>query len=371
MLMEADGQQGTELGSVSVGIDGEDEDVAAERRTVGRVSETGDSEHVIIVRGLRKVFPSTGGYPKKVAVKDLYMTVRKGEVFGLLGPNGAGKTTAVNMLVGYTTPTSGSALVGGLNIRKSMHLIYDMMGVCPQQNLLWDTLTAAEHLEFYGRLKGLSGDGLKTAVVAALKSVRLFGGDTGKKLVKAYSGGMRRRLSVAISLIGDPSVAYLDEPSTGLDIAARRNLWNTVKRAREGKAIILTTHSMQEAEVLCDRVGFIVNGSLVAIGNPRSLISRHGGYLIFTLTTTKACINTAKEQVSQKLTRNARLAYEVSRTLIFELPTAEVKISEVFFFAENVKSQIQVIDWAVTSATLEQVFMKVVAKAGITAEALH
>ncbi|CAD7696947.1 unnamed protein product [Ostreobium quekettii] len=220
----------------------------------------------------------------------MYLTVRPGEVFGLLGPNGAGKTTCINMLVGFMKPTSGSALINGMDIAQSMEQIYDSMGVCPQHNLLWDTLTATEHLLFYGRLKGLTGAELKAAVADALKSVRLFANGVGNKLVKTYSGGMKRRLSVGISLIGDPKVVYLDEPSTGLDPASRRNLWGTVKRERKGKAIILTTHSMQEAGVLCDRVGIIVNGSLVAIGSPQRLTSRHGDYLVRVHTCSQAIL---------------------------------------------------------------------------------
>ncbi|CAD7696332.1 unnamed protein product [Ostreobium quekettii] len=364
-------QFGSQKSHIEVGIDEETEEVAAERRKVECIPATGDDEHVIVVRGLRKVFPPSEGNPPKVAVKELYMTVRKGEVFGLLGPNGAGKTTSINMLVGFMEPTAGSSLVNGLDITKDMDLIYDRMGVCPQHNLLWGTLTGAEHLLFYGRLKGLSGAGLKEAVENALKSVHLFAGGVGDRLVKAYSGGMKRRLSVAISLIGDPKVVYLDEPSTGLDPASRRSLWDAVKRAKKDKAMILTTHSMQEAGVLCDRLGIFVNGRLVVIGSPQQLTSRHGDYMVFTITTAHADVDTAKRLVTQQLTLNARLTYEVGGTLMFELPAGGATPGDVFAFVENIKSQIQVLDWAVTNATLEQVFIKVAAKAGATSEELH
>ncbi|CAD7698561.1 unnamed protein product [Ostreobium quekettii] len=355
---------------VEMGVDEEEEDVAAERRRVESIPFVGDDENAIIIRGLRKVFPSAEGNPPKVAVKDLYMAVRRGEVVGLLGPNGAGKTTAINMLVGFMEPTSGSALIDGLDITESMDLIYDRMGVCPQHNLLWDTLTGAEHLLFYGRLKGLSGPALKKAVANALNSVHLFSGD-GDRLVQTYSGGMKRRLSVAISLIGDPKVVYLDEPSTGLDPASRRNLWDAVKQAKKNKAIILTTHSMQEAGVLCDRLGIFVNGSLMVIGKPQQLTSRYGDYLIFTITTVPDDNEAMKGLVFQHLAANAQLTYEVGGTLIYEVPTASTKPSDVFTFVENAKSQIKVLDWAVTNATLEEVFMKVAAKAGATSDVLN
>jgi ABC-type multidrug transport system ATPase subunit len=138
-------------------------------------------------------------------------------------------------------------------------------------SLLWETLTGREHLLFYGRLKNLRGAPLSQAIEKSLKSVRLFAGGIADKLVSKYSGGMKRRLSVAISLIGDPKVVYMDEPSSGLDPASRKDLWNAVKSAKQDRAIILTTHSMEEAEFLCDRIGIIANGSLQCIGNSKEV----------------------------------------------------------------------------------------------------
>ena len=165
------------------------------------------------------------------------------------------------MLVGFLAPTEGTAIVEGLDIRSDMDEIYQIMGVCPQNNLLWETLTAREHLLFYGRLKNLNGVALTSAVDALLRKVNLFHGGVGDKRCGEYSGGMKRRLSVAISFIGNPLVVYLDEPSTGLDPASRRNLWQVVKDAKKDRAIILTTHSMEEAEVLCDRISIFVDGA--------------------------------------------------------------------------------------------------------------
>ena len=209
----------------------------------------------------------------------------------------------------------GLAFVFEHAIRQQVTLCTQVMGVCPQHDLLWETLTAREHLNFYGRLKRLRGAALKVAVDDVLASMKLS--DVGNKRCSKYSGGvypfasclhrrsparaqlryiyhlyqecknggealagMKRRLSVAISLIGSPKVAYLDEPSTGLDPASRRNLWDVVKREKAGKAVILTTHSMEEAEVLCDRLGIFVGGRLVCIGNPKQLTSRYGGYYV-------------------------------------------------------------------------------------------
>jgi ABC-type multidrug transport system ATPase subunit len=216
----------------------------------------------------------------QLAVKTLNLGIERGECFGLLGPNGAGKSTSINMMVGLIEPSEGTAVIGGHDITKDMDAIYTLMGVCPQHDLLWDTLTGREHLQFYGRLKGLQGEALQSAVEEALRGVNLWNGKLADKQSKQYSGGMKRRLSVAISFMGSPLVVYLDEPSTGLDPASRRNLWDVVKSNKRDRAIVLTTHSMEEAEQLCDRLGIFVDGQLVCIGNPKEITSRYGGYLV-------------------------------------------------------------------------------------------
>jgi len=284
--------------------------------------------------------------------------VERGECFGLLGPNGAGKSTSINMMVGFLTPSGGTAFIEGLDILNQMNEIYPMMGVCPQHDLLWDTMTAREHLLFYGRLKGLRKQELKDAAEKALKSVNLFNNNVGNKQVQTFSGGMKRRLSVAISLIGDPRVVYLDEPSTGLDPASRRNLWDVIKQGKEGRAIILTTHSMEEAEVLCDRLGIFVDGALQCIGNPKELTTRYGGYLVFTITTLPSEAAAARDAVTE-MCPSAISTYSLAGTQKFEMPSASISISDVFSGMEKVRGAVNVLDWGVANASLEEVFIKV------------
>ncbi|KAL4523256.1 hypothetical protein Ndes2437B_g00384 [Nannochloris sp. 'desiccata'] len=356
-----------EVGNDAVGVDIEPEDVAAERQrvadlvTVHRSSITSTTsstadETAILVQNLHKVFP---GKLKKIAVRDLTMAVSRGEVFGLLGPNGAGKSTTLNILTGFLQPTSGNALVQGNDIRTEMESIYGIMGVCPQDNLLWPQLTGREHLSFYGRLKGLTTPRLEAAVEAGLRAVNLWNGGVADKQVKTFSGGMKRRLSVAISLIGDPQVVYLDEPSTGLDPSSRQNLWSVVKSAKAGRGIILTTHSMEEAAALCDRLGIFVDGQLVCIGAPKELTARYGGYLVFTATTAPGG-EAAVEALVRRLSPSARLTYAVGGTRKYELLTSEVSLSTVFGEMElAVKNgQVNILDWGVANATLEEVFLK-------------
>ncbi|EFJ52407.1 hypothetical protein VOLCADRAFT_79211 [Volvox carteri f. nagariensis] len=336
---------------------GEREDVRAERMRVEMLTEEEAAAKPIVVRNLRKVYPPLDGGKPKVAVRTLTMAIERGECFGLLGPNGAGKSTSINMLTGFLEPSSGSALIEGLDITSQMPKIYSLMGVCPQHDLLWEQLTAEEHLLFYGRLKGLKGAELSNAVTVALKSVNLFNGGVGQKQARKYSGGMKRRLSVAISFIGNPQVVYLDEPSTGLDPASRRNLWDVVRANKDGRAIILTTHSMEEAEILCDRLGIFVDGQLVCIGNPREITSRYAGYLVFTITVGPGHEDAAKAFVAH-MSPNSRLTYALGGTFKYELPTADVSLSAVFDAMATAKTQMQVLDWGVANATLEEVFIK-------------
>ncbi|KAK9925975.1 hypothetical protein M0R45_023231 [Rubus argutus] len=333
-------------------------DVGQEMEKVNKLLLAPDTSHAIICDNLKKVYPGRDGNPEKVAVRGMSLALSRGECFGMLGPNGAGKTSFINMMIGLTKSTSGTAFVQGLDINTQMDEIYTSMGVCPQHDLLWETLTGREHLLFYGRLKNLKGSRLTQAVEESLKSVNLFHGGVADKRAGKYSGGMKRRLSVAISLIGDPKVVYMDEPSTGLDPASRHNLWNVVKRAKQDRAIILTTHSMEEAEVLCDRLGVFVDGSLQCIGNPKELKARYGGSYVFTMTTSSNHEEEV-ENLVRSLSPNANKIYHLSGTQKFELPKHEVRIANVFQAVENAKSKFTVFAWGLADTTLEDVFIKV------------
>ncbi|WVZ64712.1 hypothetical protein U9M48_014192 [Paspalum notatum var. saurae] len=346
-------------------LDMEKSDVALEvgyshtlRKVVEQLLKDPNANQAIICDNLRKVYPGRDGNPDKLAVQGLSLVLQKGKCFGMLGPNGAGKTSFINMMIGLIKPTSGTAYVHGMDINTGMGNIYTNMGVCPQHNLLWETLTGKEHLFFYGRLKNLKGAELVKAVDHSLKSVNLSHGNVGDKQVKKYSGGMKRRLSVAISLIGDPKVVFMDEPSTGLDPASRNNLWNVVKEAKRNRAIILTTHSMEEAEVLCDRLGIFVDGDFQCLGNPKELKARYGSTYIFTVTTSPGQEQEV-EQLVRQFSPSANRIYHLSGTQKFELPKQEVKIAHVFYAVEKAKRQLTIHAWGLVDTTLEDVFIKV------------
>jgi len=230
----------------------EDFDSKTERDFVNTIKNP--SEYPLICKNLQKIYKSSGGRASNKAIKDFSLAIRPGEIFGLLGPNGAGKTTLISMITGLYPPNYGNAWVSGYDIRSQINEVHLQMGVCPQFDLLWPDLTIKEHLSFYARLKGVPRKEEKKRVESAMKEVYLEKFESFK--AKELSGGMKRRLSVAISLVGEPKIIFLDEPTTGLDPENRRQLWDILVEARGKRAMVLTTHSMEEADVLCSRIGF-------------------------------------------------------------------------------------------------------------------
>lgn len=210
-------------------------------------------EYSIVIDGLSKVYQKAG--KPFFALKNTGLCVQKGEVLGLLGPNGAGKTTLISILTGVTKPDSGAAWVGGYNILTELPNVYKNIGVCPQFDLFWEELTIEEHLLFYLRLKGSDLLYERENVDKVCKDVELL--EHKYKRAKQLSGGMKRRLSLAIATIGDPKAIFLDEPTTGLDPLNREKFWKILERIKPNKSIILTTHLMQEADYLSDRIGNI------------------------------------------------------------------------------------------------------------------
>ncbi|MEO1386834.1 MAG: ABC transporter ATP-binding protein [Cyanobacteria bacterium J06634_6] len=204
------------------------------------------------------------------ALNQLSLSLKPGEIYGLLGPNGAGKTTALNLLCGLLKPDSGEILVQGESVCKATKLV---VGVMPQQNLLYQSLTCAENLAFIARIYGLGKRKTAERVQACLASVNLE--DRADSVVGDLSGGMQRRLSLAAAIIHEPKLVVLDEPSTGLDIEARYEVWDLIRSLKQqGVTVLLTTHLLDEVERLCDRIGVIKQGRLLAEGTIETLRKR-------------------------------------------------------------------------------------------------
>ena len=226
------------------------------------------TETAIVTENLVKKFEDV------TAVDGVSLQVSKGELFGLLGPNGAGKTTTINILCGLTKPTSGTAKVGGCDVQKETGKVKELIGVCLQETAIYPYLTGAENIELFGNLHAMDKETLKKRRDVLLENMGLTG--DAKRRTAKYSGGMKRRLSLILALIHDPQIAFLDEPTVAMDPQSRRAVWDFIKELKkEGKTIILTTHYMEEAEELCDRVGIIDHGKLIALGSPDALISKH------------------------------------------------------------------------------------------------
>ena len=214
----------------------------------------------------------TKRYGNFAAVNDLHLTIRQGELFALLGVNGAGKTTTIKMLSGLTKPTSGDALLMGRSILRQTQQVKSLLGISPQETAVAPNLSVRENLALMGGLHGLSKEACAQKV-ADLTAQFSFSGILSQK-AGTLSGGWQRRLSIAMALMGEPKILFLDEPTLGLDVLARSELWDTIRALKGSTTIILTTHYMEEAEALSDRIGIMNRGSLIALGTPEELKTR-------------------------------------------------------------------------------------------------
>jgi ABC-2 type transport system ATP-binding protein len=221
-------------------------------------------EPEIVIENLSKKFEDVN------AVDGLSLEIEKGELFGLLGPNGAGKTTAIKVLCGLLEPSSGSAHVGGYDVRKDSSKVKELIGVCPQDTAAYSFLSGRENVELFGNLHAMPKEKLKKNTDGLLEKMSLAE-DANRRFGK-YSGGMKRRINLIMALVHDPEIAFLDEPTVAMDPQSRHAVWDFIRELKNrGKTIILTTHYMEEAEGLCDRVGIIDHGKLIALGSPKQL----------------------------------------------------------------------------------------------------
>ena len=226
------------------------------------------SAPAIIIDNLMKRFEDV------TAVDGVSLQVTEGELFGLLGPNGAGKTTIINVLCGLIPPTSGFCTVGGFDVQKQKSRVKDIIGVCPQETAIYPYLTGSENVELFGNLYIMNKQALENRRAMLFEKMGLT--HDAKRRAEKYSGGMKRRLSLVLSLINDPQIAFLDEPTVAMDPQSRHAVWDFIRELKtQKKTIILTTHYMEEAEALCDRVGIIDHGKLIALGSPNDLISHN------------------------------------------------------------------------------------------------
>ena len=304
---------------------------------------TQEAEQAIEVEKLTK------RYGNLLAVNDISFNVRKGEVFALLGPNGAGKTTTVEIIDTIRRPTSGKVTLLGMDVTKKKHDIVPRIGVLPQGFSSFDRITVRETLQYYSRLFWR----LNRDIDGLIELVNLK--DKTREQYKNLSGGLKQRLGIAIALVNDPEVVFLDEPTTGLDPRARREVWDVLLGLKKkGKTVFLTTHYMEEAELLADTVAIISKGKIIAMGSPEALIESNANYLVLTLKPVdeKAIEIVRKMGFEPVLDKNKDIKVKVEQTDDVRKILNTIKDAGVSYFSLDVRKP-----------NLEEVFLKLTGEA--------
>ncbi|MFI5042131.1 MAG: ATP-binding cassette domain-containing protein [Acidimicrobiales bacterium] len=318
----------------------------------GAAATAATGEEVIRTRGLTKIYPGN-----ITAVDHLDLTVYQGEIFGLLGPNGAGKTTTGGMLTTRVIPTSGEAIVGDVDVVRHPAVAKQLIGVVPQSNTLDRALTVWENLYFHGRFFGMSSKDSRAAADDMLVKFRLS--DRAKAPVMALSGGMAQRLMVARAILHRPAVLFLDEPTAGLDPQSRIAMWEILGELHEdGQTILLTTHYMEEADQLCDRIGIMDHGHILALDTPKGLKGSVGADTIVGVTADgdlDALARLLCEKVDGVVTSK-----RVENTILLDVKGTEGILPRVIGIAED--GGFRVRDLTVTEPTLETVFINLTGK---------
>jgi ABC-2 type transport system ATP-binding protein len=298
-------------------------------------------------------------YGDFTAVNGITFDINAGEIFSLLGPNGAGKTTTISILSTLFTPTAGEATIGGHSVTREPMAVRNMIGVVPQELALYDDLSARENLVFWGQMYGLSGRTLKTRVDEVLEQIGLT--DKAKNRVKTYSGGMKRRVNIGVGLLHKPSLLFMDEPTVGIDPQSRRAILDTVKALnQQGMTVLYTTHYMEEAEELSDRVGIIDHGELIAMGTQAELNRQVGEKDTLVLHIDESQNGAALAAAVRKLP-GVTQADITDHTVAVMAPQAEEIMAPVITAANDLGIKIRSVD--IQEPNLEAVFLSLTGRA--------
>ncbi|CAG9584632.1 unnamed protein product [Danaus chrysippus] len=306
----------------------------------------------INIENLTKVYKG-----RKKAVDNLNLRMYENEITVLLGHNGAGKTTTISMLTGMVPPSSGTATINGYDITRETEQARKSIGICPQHNVLFPDLTVAEHIIFYSRLKGVPASKLQAEVDHFVKLLELE--EKRNVISKHLSGGQKRRLSVGAAMCGSSRVVLLDEPTSGLDPAARRSLWDLLQREKKGRTMILTTHFMDEADVLGDRIAIMSGGRLQCVGTPYFLKKHYGiGYKL-TIVKRDNCNVNDVTQFFKPFVPDIRENTNIGSELTYILPNEHVnKFPDMLKKFEEEKDNLKISSYGLSVTSLEEVFMK-------------
>lgn len=285
-------------------------------------------------------------YGKFQALKNINLKIKKGQFYGLLGPNGAGKTSLISILCTLRENTSGTAVVNGFNVKENPNEVRKSIGIVFQEQAVDDELTGMQNLELHGELYGIKNVEAKALEVLTLVELK----DTKDKLVREYSGGMKRRLEIARALMHEPQILFLDEPTVGLDPQTRNVIWDYLKKLKGSITILLTTHYMEEADILCDEISIVDQGMIVEQGTPAELKKKHGNtfYLI------KTDDNNAAKEILNK--------YNIE-TLEDYLKISNIKESEFGKIIKTIEDKgLLILTLEVKTPSLESVFIKLTGK---------
>ncbi len=311
---------------------------------------------IIEVNNLVKQYDPPEGV---TAVNNISFNIQRGEIFSLLGPNGAGKTTAISMISCLLKPTGGTAVVNGHSVTNDPQAVKQVIGVVPQEIALYPTISAQENLAFWGKMYGLHGAKLQERIETVLKIAGLT--DRAKDKVETFSGGMKRRINIAVGLLHEPQVLFMDEPTVGIDPQSRRRILDTVKELNEqGLTVLYTTHYMEEAEELSDRIGIIDHGKLIALGTQDELTEMVGQYDTIVieydgLSEANTLIESlsAIEDVHQAAAEKGKLLAQVTQ--------AAVSLPSILTWAEKADLHIKGIE--INEPNLEAVFLHLTGRA--------
>jgi ABC-2 type transport system ATP-binding protein len=298
-------------------------------------------------------------YGENTAVHGISFEIQEGEIFSLLGPNGAGKTTTISILSTLFSPTSGEATIGGHSITREPMAVRNLIGVVPQELALYDDLTARENLNFWGQMYGLSGKTLMTRVDEVLEQIGLA--DKARSRIKTYSGGMKRRVNIGVGLLHKPRVLFMDEPTVGIDPQSRRAILDSVKDLnRQGMTVLYTTHYMEEAEELSDRVGIIDHGELIALGTQAELNRQVGENDTLVLHIDDSHNGVLLAQAVRSV-RGVMKADVTDHTVAVITPQAEEIMAPVIIKANELGTKIRSVD--IQEPNLEAVFLHLTGRA--------
>lgn len=328
-----------------------DADVLNEYDRIKRMSDVEISNGNLVLKGLTKYYGS------QLAVNQLYLAVDNAECFGLLGINGAGKTTTFKMMTGDELISSGDAFIRGFSMTNQMYKVHQLIGYCPQFDALLMDLTGRETVKIFCLLRGIPRYEIPDIINKL--SLELGFHQHLDKHVSAFSGGNKRKLSTALALIGDPSLIFLDEPTTGMDPGAKRQLWNIINKTRNsGRSVVMTSHSMEECEALCTKLAIMVNGEFKCLGSTQHLKNKFSKGFILTVKAGRddeETVTEIKDRVT-KMFPSAEMKEKYLDILTFHI-TDSVKWSAIFAMMAQMKHDMGLADYALTQTTLEQVFL--------------